>query len=411
MPTETAHVQTADQNPEGTMANGASSAVNEMFSKFTSEGVTKWNMDGEKPEAMTANGDKPEVPESEREKPELDKPEVAKADAAKPAEVKADVTKTEPAAPVDVLTIELPRSASPKANEQFNKLKEAIKAERTKAEPLAKKLEEAEKQIEALKKNAPVPTDYEDLKKQRDELDNIVKVSAVERHPQFKKYFDGKIAAATDLAVSIAGTDNKAAIEAALKMPDGSAKDSAIDDILSVLPQYKAVQLGSALAEFPKIQRERESELANARKSYDQLEAQKTGQTEAQKQERAQQVSAIIQKAQAASADIEAFKEIAGDADHNEKAAANKAFISDFFNGKIKEEIKPMIPVMVCDYLHLKNTIMPKMKAQLEAIQTQLQSLQGAAPKLEGGGGKKAADSSPEGESFVGHFARLARGE
>lgn len=386
MPEESAVID-SPHNPDAELVGGATPAVSAMWDKFAN-GVQNW----EKEQAAAGKiSEADKTPENEKEKPELDKPEPAKeavkVEPTKPAEnAKVEPAKVDAAKPADAvadpLTLELPRSASVKANENFSKVKEVAKTERTRAEKAEKALKDAQVQIEGLKKNGNAPADYEQIKKEREELDNIVRVSAVERHPKFKAYFDGKVASATALAVDIAGADNKVAVEAALKMHDGPAKDAAIDEILSVLPQYKAVQLGAALAQFPAIQRERDSELAKARESYDKLETERTGQTAAQTKAREEATTKYIAEAEAAAAEFDGFKEIEGDAEHNTQVASRKQFIRDLATNKVSPEIAKMVPVMVGEYLHLKNSVMPKLAAQLEAFQKQLKELQGATPNL-----------------------------
>lgn len=409
MPTETLEQEVSEHNPEGVMPNGASPAVNEMFSKLTSQGMTRWNM-GEPAEQPGADD---KTPADEKEKPEGEKATPAKGAVAAPdkpaVEAKAPEAKVEPPAAIDPLTLELPRTASDKAGKNFGIVKAALKETMAKLEPTEKKLQAAIAEIESLKKNGNTPADYEQIKKERGEFEEIIKVSTVERHPDFIRYFSKKVEEATNLAVDIAGADNKAAVEAALKMQDGPAKDAAIDEILSLLPQYKAVQLGAALAQFPAIERERQSELKKAPESYAKLEQQKAATAAEQTKQSQERMAADLKLAETAALELESFKEIEGNAEHNSQVANRKAFLKEFHSGNINEKMRPLIPVMVADYLHLKNTVFPNMNKQITAMQEQLKSLQKAAPALPSGGKKADESAALEGEGFTAHFARLTR--
>lgn len=191
------------------------------------------------------------------------KPEPSVTPAEKPAATKPTDT--------DALTdpTKWPRSAQQwkEYKEQFRREKEELQSQVTKASDeltaLRKKLEEP---------RAPDPS-LDLLKKERDELSERLRISAIERHPKFEAYFGNRVKQQIELAKTLVGPDNAEAVAKILTLPDSEYKSSRLEDIMGNFTPLQQAQFGGVLNSLAAIEIERQGEISKAREHYDQMQA------------------------------------------------------------------------------------------------------------------------------------------
>lgn len=203
------------------------------------------------PPAPAANGDPPAPVETPKPEPEP-KPPVTPAAPAEPKPEAGDRP--------------WPRSA--KDWDAYKKAdKERLDKLGTERDEWRKKYEEGEKRW---KENPAIPPDYETVKKERDQLDQQLKTTAVENHPKFKAYFESKTKEQLDLAERIGGENGKEIVEL-LKAPDGQWKDQRLTDLLAGLSPLQSSRIASVMNNLSQIANERQQAIEKAREGHDQL--------------------------------------------------------------------------------------------------------------------------------------------
>jgi hypothetical protein len=322
-----------------------------------------------------------------------------------------DTTATAEKATADAKLLELEdaKGLSPKATEKFNALKTSRDTERTAKTKLEEQLRTLQTELESQKKLVPAQSDELDqIKRERDELSKIVQLQAVERHPRFKAYFENKISEATAAAKAAAGPQFAERVVEIVKMTDGTAKDEAVEALLSELPPYRATQVGTALYEFQKIHQERQGEIAKASENFTKLEQQTALQQKEQQQKVEATRNGFLEAARKAAAGLDGFKTIEGNPEHNAKVNGRLQFIDDFMHLRLNEKVVPMIPVLFGQALHLMDSILPARDARIAALEKQIADLSKATPGANSGdaGGAKGggAEGGPKTDDFKATF-------
>lgn len=140
--------------------------------------------------------------------------------------------------------------------------RDAIKAEKDK---LAAEIAE-------LRKAGP-STELDDLKKERDDLDQRLRQIAIERHPRFQAYFDTNKKQAADRAKAIVGTEKAADLERILALPR-EQRDAELDIMMSDLSVLRQGQLAAQVDRLDSLESEREAEIAKVRDNYAKIQDQ-----------------------------------------------------------------------------------------------------------------------------------------
>lgn len=358
-----------------------------------------------KPEEAAPEAKAPEVetaPEKPAEKAGDKTPEQLKAEADTAAKLKADTD-----AKAKEIEMEKTDGFSPKASEKFTALKASRDRERTEKSELQKQVDALRVENETLKKTPASTTssaELEQMRRERDQLNEIVKVHAIQSHPKFKEYFDRRTGEAINVAKQIVGGELAPQVEAALKLADPAERDEALQTVMDELPTVRATRLGAALAELDKIGAERAQAIADAGKNAESLAAGEFAETQKREKLVEAQRTQAIDVATKAAANFDAFKPIEGNEKHNAEVAGRKQFITEFMHGQVKPELIPLIPVMVGEYLHYKTSVLPAKDAHIAKLEKQLKELQGAAPTPGDGGQAQPAAAGGEPKGFIQAF-------
>jgi len=131
-----------------------------------------------------------------------------------------------------------------------------------------------------LSKQPAAPSDYEAIKKQAEEYSATIAQISVENHPKFKAYYDGAVNNQLELAKSVVGSDNAAAVTELLSMPESAARNEKIDELFATLTPSQQARLGGIVNQIANINNERSSEIKKSKDTYAAL--QKQNEVEAQ---------------------------------------------------------------------------------------------------------------------------------
>ena len=145
-----------------------------------------------------------------------------------------------------------------------------IKEERDQAK---QQIAEMEAKLSNLKDNN-VDEVLETLKAERDVLSERLKATAIEKHPDFIRQFDDKIAQVVGNAKKTVGEHNEERVERLLRMEDSSLRDDGIEALFDELSPAKKHKMGAMLAQVDTIRSERAAMLTNQEESFKQLNAQ-----------------------------------------------------------------------------------------------------------------------------------------
>lgn len=330
------------------------------------------------PENLTAPRVDPEAAEEDAYVESIQTP--------KPPEVK-------PAAPE-----EKPQFKSKKAAEHFENLK------RTSQE----RIDALTAELNAARAGGANKAELDALKAERDQertlradYEERLKLLDVERHPQFKKYFDDKMTQVIDMAKEAAG-DQGERVAALLRLPDGKYKTDQLNEVAAALGGMEASMLGAALLEYKKIGREREAEVGKYKERHKQM-------TESQQraaQENEAQMNALFESQLSALSNPEKgvamFRPKEGDNAWNAEVAERVALAKAVYRG----DLEPQERASIAFWAAAAPKFMAENKtlhAQLAEANKQIAAMKANKPNLgEGSAATEAAPTTiPAGEGFT----------
>lgn len=310
-------------------------------------------------------------------KPDAAAPVAPKVEAAKAAEVATEPT-TEEKWPRTAKDWDAFKSARKQKEEVLTKEKET----------LATELANVRKEIETLRKQGPSP-ELDSLRKERDELDDRLKLVAVENHPKFKAYFENKTNAQIELAKRIVGPEKSDRVVEILKMTDSPYKNERMNELVLELNQMEVSRIGGVVNELAKLGQERESEIANARQSYETMQKQQVEQsralTDRQRQELAKGFDALVGQAREIKHSANVFQPREGDADWNkgvEERIAQAREIAFGANTKPEDLMRASLAYAALPKLM---ELGQAQEAELTSLREQVKKLSAAGPALKNG--------------------------
>lgn len=320
----------------------------------------------------------------------------AAAEPEKPAEVKAEVTE----------------EAAPKKSAEWKKVKGELETAQKQVAELNAKLEKASK--------TSVPKEFEDklaaIQKERDELSLELQRAAIENHPRFKGYFDGKFKAVIDSAKGAVPADKQQAVERALKISDPDARNERLEAISEELSDLQKSRLGVAVARYDEIAFERNAELSRSGEAKTKLDEQSKAETE----QRTKQTEAVFEKVVGeAMKAVEFMKPQEGDDAWNKTVQSDIELAKAVFMGTnmSHDDLARAAIWSVAGpkaYTALVNTA-----KELQKAQAQLAKMRVATPGVGAGGrteagngaGQSSQNEGPNGRSaFTDSFKRAMSG-
>lgn len=383
------------------------------FSKVSRGAVDSWMTGLQETATATANGNPPPEPA-----PTIEPPPAAPATPAQPAtstETKPQ-EKPAPAAPpnepADQGEDKWPRSSADwkkfitVRNENYAKRDARIKE-------LETKLTEQEKALKGLPAD---PATFETLKQERErfateakELSERLRLAAIESHPKFKAYYDGKVNAQVELAKRVVGAEKADAIAEALKMPEGAWKTARLEELSADLSHVQASRLGSVLNSIEEIEAERRNEVARAKTDYEAAQAKATTeQKEARERTSAEanaRFEAVVKQASDPKEGIALFQLRDGDEAWNKavKARIDGARATLFGgngNGQSPDNLirKALLAEAFPSLLESYNTMLTEigaLKAQVDKLTKATPTIDTRTPANGAGGGTRETQTKP----------------
>jgi len=241
------------------------------------------------------DGDKLEVPSTEEKKPETatEEPETA----------------TE-------------ETSESRSSSDFKKVKEDRDNARRELEEIKSKLEKLD--------DSDVNNIMEQLKSERDDLDQRLKLAAIERHPQFQKEFQAKVDSVTEQAKRVVGTESADRIAELIQLTDSEYRSNAIEEVMLELSTTKQAQLGSLLTRMDEVRYERAAALENAESTYQNMMAEQSKQQEAQMAATHKLFDGVVNDA----SNLEVFAQREGDDGWNSEVKQRVDMARSIFSGE-----------------------------------------------------------------------------
>ena len=143
----------------------------------------------------------------------------------------------------------------------------SLKAERDSAKSELEKLRQEMSEL----KNNDVDAILESTKKERDEMSELLKLNAIEKHPEFRKKFNSRIDTAIEQARQIVGADDADRVEKLIRMEDSEYRSNALEEVFSELSASKTAIMGAVLQQVGAARSERAAALADSESTYNGL--------------------------------------------------------------------------------------------------------------------------------------------
>lgn len=248
------------------------------------------------------------VKEPAKEAPPIDDKPLIPEQALKPVKKEAPAVAPE----IEKEIAEETKGMSEKAVTKWKKIHERATA----AENLLK-----QKETEWAKKALPAAAtdEYQELQSKYDALDEVVKKTALERHPGFKATYDGEVEKQTKLVKAIAGDKH---FKAVMKVIDGGDSEGWAE-LGDELGQFKVQQLASIATKIQQVRLEKEEQLSDWKENYAKLTKVESAQTAKTKEAHHRELTNAVSKVMAdVQENVEIFRKVDGNDEWNKEIDA-----------------------------------------------------------------------------------------
>tara|TARA_B110000438_G_scaffold62609_3_gene63095 strand:+ start:1271 stop:2374 length:1104 start_codon:yes stop_codon:yes gene_type:complete len=282
-------------------------------------------------------------------------------------------------------------STESRSAKDFRQLKE--ERDNAKSEITAMK-----EQLEQLK-NSDVDNVLEKMQAERDELSKQLRISSVERHPEFRRKYDDRINQVVANAKKTVGEHNEEKIERLLRMDDSDIRTDGIEEIFGELSQSKQAKLGAMLAQVDDIQSDRAATLANANESWKQLAASGEAEREAHMQASNKLFDGVLAEAQS----LEVYQPRDGKDEWNQDVQARVEQARNIFTGD--SDAQELARASLWAAAGPKYRELLRVQVELnQRLQAQVRDGGGANPTV----GTSGGDSKSEPKSFNELFGEIS---
>ncbi len=248
----------------------------------------------------------------------------------------------------------------------------------------------------ALKGLPADPAAFETLKQERErfateakDLGERLRLAAIESHPRFKAYYDGKVAAQVELAKRVVGADKAAGIEEALRMPDSGYKSARLEELSADLSPVQASRLGGVLNAIEEIEADRRGEVARAKTDFEAAQAKATAEQTATRQrtneEAAARFDAVVKQASDPKDGLAMFQTRDGDEAWNKevKARIEGAKATLFGGAGAPSQEAMMKKALLAEAFPALLDSYSTMLTELAAVKAQVDKLTNATPTVQ----------------------------
>lgn len=305
------------------------------------------------------------------------------------------------------------------SKEAFKKQAETLKAER---EALAAKA--AALEADLTKTKAALPPNLEEVQKaladakrhaeENKALQEKLELVAFERSDKFTNWWKTETDERVRIAQGHVPPEKRQDVAKLLMEPPSTERDAKFDELKEGLPRTSQSRLDAALNELDGLRLKREDALKQGSERFKELQAHEQAEAQKQAQERAQKLIQATEEAiRRAKAGFTAFQPT-GDTAKDAEIPQREAFVRALVAGKLDEETMLNIPGAAVEMLHLRDTVVPSLKAEIAKQAELIKQLQGSSPRAGEGksSGGKAPDSkdAESGTSFAARVSSLMRG-
>lgn len=330
---------------------------------------------------------------------------------------------TSPAAETEIEDVKVDHT-TPLSREHYKKLEQAKESYKSRAEKLrldheaavarAKQLEE-----ELTKTKAALPPNLEEVQKaladskriadEHKALTEQLETINLERSPRFQNWWNTETQKHIKVAAAQIPPDKRAEFTKLVMENPSEERNAAIDAILEPLSNTGKRLANGALEQLESLKIQRDEALTQGSERYKQLQAHEK--EEADKAAKAYQakISHLSDEAiRRAKQRFSAFQPT-GDAARDAAIAEREAFVRAVVTGKVDEDTLLSLPAAAVEYLHMKDTVVPALKAELAKQAELLKQLQGANPRASEGKGPAASkkQEADDGTSFAARVRQL----
>lgn len=299
---------------------------------------------------------------------------------------------------------------SPKAADRFR----AIEAKAHAAEMKAARVEKLEAELGVAQerlKNAVDSSQLDALKKQSDELSELLDKNAVAEHPRFKAKYDIPLAKEISTASKLVSKEAGPEVEALLSLPETAQRNRRLNEIAGELEEVERGKFIKAIDNADRLSSERSGEIANWKINKTRL----AEVTEQDKAQAAQHQKATIDKAIASviprftdeEKGVELFRKADGNDEWNKTVDARIDTVKKLTAADLsREDIAEMAAWAVGSQEYRK--LFLTQRALLQRLQDEISSLKSGEPDL-GDGGLHTGGDDDESGSAVDVIVRMAK--
>lgn len=299
---------------------------------------------------------------------------------------------------------------SPKAADRFR----AIEAKAHAAEQKAARAEKLEAELGIAQerlKNAVDSSQFDALKKQSEELDEIVQKNALTDHPRFKAKFDAEMAKKLEKAKGSLSKEASAEVEALLSLQPTAQRNRRLNEIKGELEEWEQDSFRKAVDEYDDLNQERTRELSNWKvnklKLAELTEQEKAQATQHQKATIDKAIASVIPRFTDEEKGVELFRKADGNDEWNKTVDARIDTVKKLTAADLsREDIAEMAAWAVGSQEYRK--LFLTQRALLQRLQDEISSLKSGEPDL-GEGGLHTDGDDDESGSAVDVMVRMAK--
>lgn len=298
---------------------------------------------------------------------------------------------------------------SPRQRERFKKLEEARDSFKARADKAEKALLEREARLKPLedevtKLRTVATPDIESVRAAAAQAATLAeenkkllaKVESIdfERSDRFQNWWKEATESNIKLAQRHVAAEHREKLGKLLMEEPSAERSATLSGILEGVDEASKLVIAGAMKDVEIAKIKRSEALAENSGSLQKLraveQAERMQAARASEARREQIMQAALKRAET----FEAFKPIEGDTDHNASIEVKRDFIRAAFSGHLDDDIAVSIPGLAFEAVHLRDKVIPSLRAELEKERALVKQLQSAgAPPRGSGGTDTSADT------------------
>lgn len=291
---------------------------------------------------------------------------------------------------VDEELVEQTKGMSETASAKFKK----IHARATAAELRLKQMEADTKKV-----SATDPDEVKQWKAKHDELDAIVKKTALEQHPNFKAQYDGEIDKQMKLAKFIVGEKLTKDVKALLET--GELDNESWEKISETLGTVKAQQLLNISHGIQKVRMDKATELEKWDANYKALSKYQATEEQNKQEEHSRAVNTAVNKVISKVQDeVEIFRKVDGNDDWNQEVDSRVNQMKKWATSELSPQERADLAFRAAASEKYRQLFLGTIE-HVRMLQSQLNKFRGAQPNIGGSVEPSNQGSIPSDLSYI----------